>query len=392
MKRTLKIFECMEFGRIRVIMVDHEPWFAERDVALSLGYKNPKQAVAENVMKEDCSVQEVDNLSLKTINESGLYSLIFGMKTEHANRFKRWITSDVLPSIRKYEQQFISVNETDLEEEDVIEAEYSIVSENPVTQTENNIQIFENEEFGKVRTVTINEEPWFVGKDVADILGYRNGSRDINRHVDEFDRQKTMVFDGNQNKETILINESGLYALIFGSKMKSAKRFKHWVTSEVLPSIRKHGGYIAGQESMSDEELLSRALLMAQSKIEERDQIIQKQDRQIQVMKPKAEFHDAVTASDDAISFGIFAGLLCKEYGLNIGRNRLLRFCRRKGYLCSTRRLDNKPSQYMLDRGYMLYEEGVHKEHGKWKLHCTPLLTGKGQVWLAKQVLKEYDY
>lgn len=107
----------------------------------------------------------------------------------------------------------------------------------------NDIKIFNNEEFGDIRTVTIDREPWFVGKDVADILGYQNGSRDINRHVDEEDRHKVMLFDGNQDKETIIINESGLYSLILSSKMPNAKKFKHWVTSEVLPSIRKTGAY-----------------------------------------------------------------------------------------------------------------------------------------------------
>ena len=95
------------------------------------------------------------------------------------------------------------------------------------------LQIYKNAEFGSVRTTTIGGQPYFVGKDVADILGYQNGSRDINRHVDEEDRRKMMIFDGNQNKETIIINESGLYSLILSSKLPSAKEFKHWVTSEV---------------------------------------------------------------------------------------------------------------------------------------------------------------
>lgn len=111
----------------------------------------------------------------------------------------------------------------------------------------NGIQVFNNPEFGEVRTVTIDNEPWFVGKDVADSIGYQNGSRDVNRHVDEEDRQKIMVFDGNQDKETIIINESGLYSLILSSKLPSAKRFKRWVTSEVLPSIRKTGTYSVEQ-------------------------------------------------------------------------------------------------------------------------------------------------
>lgn len=121
----------------------------------------------------------------------------------------------------------------------------------------NELKIFDNEEFGKIRTVTIDNEPWFVGKDVADNLGYQNGSRDINRHVSEDDRIKDMIFDGNQNKETILINESGLYALIFGSKLESAKEFKHWVTSEVLPALRKTGSYEMPKKKQSNERLAS---------------------------------------------------------------------------------------------------------------------------------------
>lgn len=107
----------------------------------------------------------------------------------------------------------------------------------------NELKIFSNEEFGRIRAVEQNGEPWFVGKDVADILEYQNGSRDIKRHVDEEDRRKIMVFDGNQDKATIIINESGLYSLILSGKLPTAKKFKRWVTSEVLPSIRKHGMY-----------------------------------------------------------------------------------------------------------------------------------------------------
>ena len=107
-----------------------------------------------------------------------------------------------------------------------------------------NIKIFENPEFGSIRTVEINNEPWFVGKDVADILGYQNGSRDINAHVDDDDKLKYQISTAGQMREQILINESGVYALVFSSKLPTAKKFKRWVTSEVLPSIRKHGAYM----------------------------------------------------------------------------------------------------------------------------------------------------
>ena len=112
---------------------------------------------------------------------------------------------------------------------------------------ENSVEIFENEEFGKVRTVQIDTETWFVGKDVADALGYQNGSRDITNHTDEEDRLKYQIGTSGQNREQIIINESGLYSLIFNSKLESAKNFKRWVTKEVLPSIRKHGMYVTDE-------------------------------------------------------------------------------------------------------------------------------------------------
>lgn len=112
------------------------------------------------------------------------------------------------------------------------------------------LEIFKNEEFGEIRTLMIDGEPWFVGKDIADILEYRNGSRDINRHIDEEDRRKSMIFDGNQNKETIIINESGLYSLILSSKLPNAKKFKRWITTDILPTIRKTGGYVNNDEGV----------------------------------------------------------------------------------------------------------------------------------------------
>ena len=112
------------------------------------------------------------------------------------------------------------------------------------------LEIFKNEEFGEIRTITINNEPWFVGKDITNILGYQNGSRDINRHVDEDDRGSTEMVSPSGVQKTTIINESGLYSLILSSKLPTAKKFKHWVTSEVLPIIRKTGHY--GKTSLKD--------------------------------------------------------------------------------------------------------------------------------------------
>ena len=177
----------------------------------------------------------------------------------------------------------------------------------------NNLKVFKNQEFGEVRTVTINDEPYFVGKDIAEILGYQNGSRDINRHVDTEDRQKTMVFDGNQYKETIVINESGLYSLILSSKLPSAKKFKRWVTSEVLPAIRKHGMY-AIDDLIADPDLgiaaLS-ALKAEREKNKELEQSVAVQTQQISELTPKASYYDVVLNCKDLVSISAIS----KDYG-----------------------------------------------------------------------------
>ena len=177
----------------------------------------------------------------------------------------------------------------------------------------NNLKVFKNQEFGEVRTVTINDEPYFVGKDIAEILGYQNGSRDINRHVDTEDRQKTMVFDGNQDKETIVINESGLYSLILSSKLPSAKKFKRWVTSEVLPSIRKHGMY-AIDDLIADPDLGIAALNALKAEREKNKKLKQSvavQTQQILELTPKASYYDVVLNCKDLVSISTIS----KDYG-----------------------------------------------------------------------------
>lgn len=245
----------------------------------------------------------------------------------------------------------------------------------------NEVKIFENTEFGKIRTVTINNEVWFVGKDVADILGYQNGSRDINRHVEEEDRNKVMIFDGNQDKETITINESGLYCLILSSKMPNARKFKRWVTSEVLPSIRKNGGYIAGQENMSDDELMAKALMVAQNKIAERD-------KQIERMRPKEIFADAVSASHTSILVGDMAKLL-KQNGVDIGQKRLFEWLRENGYLIKRKGSDwNMPTQKSMEMGlFDIKESTVNNPDGSVRINRTTKVTGKGQQYFINKFL-----
>ncbi|MBH1939852.1 phage antirepressor KilAC domain-containing protein [Mobilitalea sibirica] len=175
------------------------------------------------------------------------------------------------------------------------------------------LQIYRNAEFGSVRTTTIGGQPYFVGKDVTDILGYQNGSRDINRHVDEEDRQKAMFFDGTQDKETIIINESGLYSLILSSKMPNAKKFKRWVTNEVLPAIRKHGIY-ATDDLLANPDLAIAAFTALKEERERNKALtaaVAVQQQQIAEMKPKATYYDVVLKCKDAVNISVIA----KDYG-----------------------------------------------------------------------------
>ncbi|MFK8197843.1 phage antirepressor [Aerococcaceae bacterium zg-1292] len=175
------------------------------------------------------------------------------------------------------------------------------------------IQIFSNNEFGTVRTVMVDGNPMFIGKDVAEILEYRNGSRDINRHVDREDRQKMMISDGSQLRETVIINESGLYSLILSSHMPKAKAFKRWVTTEVLPSIRKTGVY--AMDYLLDNPDIAIAAFITLKKERERNKTlthtIDIQNQQICELKPKANYYDVILSSTDVISMSV----LSKDYG-----------------------------------------------------------------------------
>lgn len=156
------------------------------------------------------------------------------------------------------------------------------------------IQIFNNPEFGEIRTIDQNGEPWFVGKDVATALGYVDAFGAIKKHVDDEDKLVCQIDSAGQKRDTTLINESGLYSLTMNSKLEGAKKFKRWVTSEVLPSIRKNGGYIAGQEHLTPEELMAKALLYANKTLAERDARISELTVQNQSLLPKADYFDAL--------------------------------------------------------------------------------------------------
>ncbi len=234
----------------------------------------------------------------------------------------------------------------------------------------NEITVFNNENFGDIRTVQINDEPWFVGKDVAEILGYSNTRDALLRHVDDEDKDTVVIPDGIGNPNQTIINESGLYSLILSSKLESAKKFKRWVTSEVIPQIRKTGSYHAPKTYA---EALRRLADEA-----EKMEALQKQN---QLMQPKAEFFDAVTDSKTAIPLGDVAKIL----DMGIGRNKLFEFLRQKSILTC----DNRPYQKYIDAGYFRVIEQKYEVNGEVRINIKTLVFQKGIDWIRKQLAKE---
>lgn len=241
----------------------------------------------------------------------------------------------------------------------------------------NKVKIFNSEEFGDVRTVTINGDPWFVGKDVAAALGFTNPRDAISTHVFDEDKGVESIDTLGGKQKMTVINESGLYALAFGSRLKSAQRFKHWVTSEVLPAIRKTGSYQAPQ----GKELLALAVLEAQKTIEE-------QSKAIERMKPKVIFANAVETSHTSILIGDLAKLL-KQNGVETGQKRLFDWMREKGYLIKRKGSDwNMPTQKAMNmKLFEVKESTVNNPDGSVRINRTTKVTGRGQTYFVNKFL-----
>ena len=251
---------------------------------------------------------------------------------------------------------------------------------------------FENSAFGSVRTVELDGEPWFVGKDVATALGYSNTKDALAKHVDPEDKRQddgVAICDpmGREQHPTI-INESGLYSLVLSSKLPTAKQFKRWITSEVLPSIRKTGGYIAGQKELSPAELMAKALLVAQKTLGERQAHIAELEAENTANKPKVIFADAVSASERSILVGELAKLL-RQNGVEIGQNRLFDWMRQNGFLIRRQGTDyNMPTQKAMEMGlFEIKETSVVHSAGNVTINKTPKVTGKGQVYFINRFL-----
>ena len=212
------------------------------------------------------------------------------------------------------------------------------------------LKIYENVQFGQLRIVEIDGEPWFVGKDVAEALGYQNTRDAILRHVDSEDKGVVKHDTLGGGQEVTIINESGLYSLILSSKLESAKQFKRWVTSEVIPAIRKHGGYLTN-EKIEEAILNPDVLIRLATDLKNERAKTAALEAQREADKPKVLFADSVSASDTDI---------------NIGQNRLFKLLRKEGYLCSRGAQKNVPTQYAMDLGlFRLKETTINRPDGK---------------------------
>lgn len=246
----------------------------------------------------------------------------------------------------------------------------------------NNLQLFDFEG-QQVRTLKIGNNPWFVGKDVANILGYSRTADALKAHVDEDDKLTRQFTDSGQSRKMYVINESGLYSLILSSKMPNAKKFKHWVTSEVLPAIREHGAYMTDQKAF---DVVHNKNGLANLLQQAADQLKQK-DIQIEKMKPKALFADAVATSKNDILIGQLAKIL-KQNGYNTGQNRLFKWLREHHYLCAKGIRYNQPTQKAMNLGlFKVRERTVNNPDGSTRITVTTKVTGKGQQYFINRFL-----
>ncbi len=249
----------------------------------------------------------------------------------------------------------------------------------------NNLQVFKNTEFGEIRVVVHNGKPWFVGKDLAGCLGYANTRDAVLRHVDDEDKAEVVFHDGRQNRRATGVNESGMYSLILSSQLPTAKQFKRWVTSEVLPSIRKHGIYATPktiEDMLNDPDTMIKTLQALKKEREEK----QKLQHQIELDKPKVIFADAVSTSKSSILVGELAKIL-KQNGVDIGQNRLFKWLRQNGYLISRKGTDyNMPTQYSMNLGlFEVKETTITHSDGHISISKTPKVTGKGQIYFINK-------
>ena len=240
----------------------------------------------------------------------------------------------------------------------------------------NEIQVFQNDRFGTIRALSVDGEPWFVAKDVAKTLGYRMAS-DMTRRLDDDEKGTRSVRTPGGEQELSVITEAGLYSAILGSKIPGARDFKRWVTHEVLPAIRRTGGYMVARDE-TPEQTMARALLIARDTMD-------RQRREIDELRPKALFADAVAASDGTCLVGELAKMI-HQNGRKLGQNRLFAMMRDDGYLGKSGSNRNVPTQRSMEMGlFRIKETAVTHSDGHVTINRTPKVTGKGQRYFIER-------
>lgn len=391
------------YGDVRTFIIEEKPWFAGKDVASVLGYKGPNTVIKNYIRSDDQRIlcrsdlpytlpigMKLSGRGLIVINESALTDLAIRSKKRNASKFRHWLIEN-LPIIKGPEITDIVANR---DNSDVSDA--------------SGVQIFHSPMFGELRGILINSEPWFVGKDVTEALGYTNSRKALSDHVEAEDKGVTKcdTLGGAQN--LTIVNESGLYALIFGSKLEKARKFKHWVTSEVLPSIRKTGEYSLLKGSQRNELVIASRLetinntlqdnIRVQSEtIQEQQKTISKQTLTLSEYKRKSEEKDRRIHElenqhrtnsypqykiEGAITLEEFANLLKPSFP-DISRNKLFEWMRQKGYLYP----DNHPVKEYIQSGYLwgipkMYETGPY---------TIPLITEAGKRYFTSIWKKDHS-
>lgn len=255
----------------------------------------------------------------------------------------------------------------------------------------NNLQVFNNEQFGQVRVVMIENENWLVGRDVAEILGYKNISDALKKHVDEEDKGVAKCDTLGGSQEVTIINESGLYSLALKSKLPNAKQFRRWVTSEVLPQIRKTGGYIPVNQEDDEASIMARALMIAQNTLNKKDELLKIQEKQINMLEQdlsdKNKFIKQLSASENSLLVREVAKVASKA-NIIIGERKLWAKLRDWGLIFKN---STEPYQQGIDKGYFEVSEGTRECNGRVFVYKTTRVTGKGQAYIIKKLINEKE-
>lgn len=353
-----------KYGTVHYVTIDNQDWYAIYDIANNLGMENPFYVFLEEIKTSDRKIIEYaestgEIATLPVINETGVRVLLEDCEEYLAKQVLSWLyPSVIINGVKSFNNDDMNMQARIIQESD--------------------------------GSILINAE------DIAIGLGWyeeKNGKkyprwRIINELLAGFNfSQKVAKND--------FLPESLFYRLAMKANNAAANKFQSWLANTVIPSIRQNGGYIKNQENLSVEETLANAVLLAQNVINQKQQENQKLKSANQAllqineeMKPKADFHDAVAETYDAITVGRFAGILSNDNGLTIGQNKLFEYLRMRQYLCSAPHVWNKPSQQMISKGYMLYKEAIRKG----ELKFTPYITGKGQIYITSKILENSSF